>query len=120
MDTMDAHVKNRLLASFPDRFLQLLLGFADDLLNPAGMDSPVRNELLQRQPRDLPANRIMARNDHGLRCIIDNQIDSCRGLESSDVASLSTDDFSFQLIVGQRHYRHRPLRNKITGEPLDG
>ena len=67
-----------------------------------------------------PANRIVPRNHHGFRRIIDNQIDSRRCFESSNIASLSADDFSLQLIVWQRHHRYRPLRDKITGEPLDG
>ena len=61
----------------------------------------------------------MPRNHHGLRRIVDDQIDARRRFQRANIAPFAADDLSLQFIVGQRENRHRALRDKVAGEPLD-
>ena len=51
------------LAGLADDQVDLGLGLGDDLLDPAGVDPAVADQLGQRDAGDLAANRIEARQD---------------------------------------------------------
>ena len=106
VNAVNTDVKNGFLAGLSNRFVQLLFRFAHHLFDPSGMNATVGYELLQGQTRDFPANRIMSRNHHRLRRIVDDKIDSSGRLQSADVAPFSADDLSLEFIVGQRQHRH--------------
>jgi hypothetical protein len=42
----------------------------------ARMDASVGNELLERESRDLAADRIEAGDDHGVRRVVDDDVDT--------------------------------------------
>ena len=42
-------------------------GLGDDFLDPRGMNAPVGDQLVQRQPGDLAAHRVEAADDHHAR-----------------------------------------------------
>ena len=56
----DAGVVGGLLAGLADDEVDLGAGLGDDLLDAAGMDPAVRDELREREPGDLAADRIEA------------------------------------------------------------
>src|SRR4030095_3785105 len=116
---MHAHVKNRLLTRFANRFFDLLFRLAHHLFDPAGVDASVRNQFFQRQPSDLTSDRVMPRNNHGLWRIVDDQIDPRRRFEGANITPLTANNFPFEFVIWQRKYGHRAFRDKITGETLD-
>ena len=67
------------------------------------MDASVSDELLQREARNFAPNRIEARDDDGVRGIINDDVDPCGELEGANVSALATDDASLHLIVRKRH-----------------
>src|SRR5271168_1444007 len=92
MDSVHADFDNRALPRLADRFLDLLLGLAHDFLDTPRMNPAVRDELLQRDPRDLAANRIVARDNHRFGSVVDNDIDPGGSLDRADIAALAPDD----------------------------
>ena len=57
----DAGLVGGLLAGLAHDQVDLGAGLGDDLLDPAGVDAAVGDELGDRQPRDLAADRVEAR-----------------------------------------------------------
>src|SRR5439155_9881350 len=91
----------------------------DDLLDPAGVDPAVADELRQRQARDLAANGVEARQDDRLGGVVDDQVDAGGLLEGPDVAALAADDPALHLVRRQVHDADGVLRRVIRGDPLD-
>src|ERR1043165_9369657 len=120
MNPVHADVEYRFLSRLLDRLFEFLLGLALYFFDSAGMNTAVGDELFQREPRNFTANRIVSRDHHGLRCIIDDEVDSGGRFERAIVSSLAPDDFSFHLVIGQRKYRYRSFRDKVAGEPFNG
>ena len=107
------------LAGLADDQVDLGLGLRDDLLDPAGVDPAVADELRQRDPGDLAADGVEAAEDHGLGRVVDDQVDAGRLLEGPDVAALAADDPALHLVVRQVDDRHRVLRGVVGGDALD-
>ena len=63
----DAGLVGGRLAGLADDQVDLGAGLGDDLLDPAGMDPAVADELREREPGDLAADRVEARQDDRLR-----------------------------------------------------
>ena len=85
-----------------------------------GMDAAVGHELLEREPRDLAADRVEAGDDDGVRRVVDDDVDAGGELERADVAPLAADDAPLHLVVRQRHGRDGGLGRVLGGDALDG
>ena len=83
------------------------------------MDSTIGNQFFQRQSRNLPANGVEARNDDGIRGVIDDYVDPGGELERANIPSFAADDASLHLIVGERHGRDRSFHALLGGDPLN-
>src|SRR6185503_17998324 len=95
VNSMHTDVENRFLTRLPNRLIELLLRFAHYLLDSARMNTPVRDQFLQGQPGDFSANWIVPGNYDGLRRVVDNQVDTRRRFESTNIATFATDNLSF-------------------------
>ena len=56
--------------------LDLVPGEVEYLLDAVRVDPPVEDQLLQREPADLPAYRIKARQQYRLGRVVDDEIDT--------------------------------------------
>src|SRR5687768_1900630 len=92
MQSVDTGLVCGLLAGFHDRDLDLLARLRDDFLDAPRMDSAIRDELLEGEARRLAPDRIEAGHDDGVGCVVDDDVDSGRELESPDVPPLPPDD----------------------------
>ncbi len=108
------------LAFLLDDRLHFLFGLLDHFLDSGRMNAPVHNELLQRNPGDLTANRIEAGDDNRLRRVINDEIHSGHGLQRADVPTLAADDPPLHLIAGQLDHGNRSLRHMIGCASLNG
>ena len=63
------------------------------------MDPPIGDKSFERYARHFPSERIESGKDHRLRRIINDHIDSGRGLKRPNVASLTADDPPFHFIA---------------------
>ena len=88
MDAVDADLEDGPLPRLADRLLELLLRLAHHLLDPTRMDAPVGDEPLEREPRDLPPDRVVARDDDRFGRVVDDQVDAGRRFDRADVAAL--------------------------------
>src|SRR3972149_10599248 len=114
VNAMDPDVKNSLLPRLPDSLFYLLLRLAHNLFYPPRVDTAIGHELFQRQPGNFPTNGIMAGNDHGLRSIINDQINPRSRFQGADIASLTANNPTLHIVAGYRHDRNRSLSNKIA------
>ena len=80
--------------------LQVFLCFLDDLLDPARMNAPVLDQLLERELGDLAPDAVEAGDDDHSRRVVDDHVDSGCLLEGTDVPPLTADDPPLHLIVG--------------------
>src|SRR6266540_4929791 len=120
VDVRDTDFGQRLLPGSLDLLVNLRQRTLVHFLDTGGVDPAIRNELLQRQPGDLAPDRIEARQDHGLRSVVDDQVDTGECLEGSDVPALSPDDPALHVVGGQGKDRDGRLRSLLRGHPLDG
>ena len=74
---------------------------------------------LQALPGNLAAHRVEGCNRNGLRCVVDDEIDTGDRLEGPDVPTLTADDPAFHVVAGQRHDRHRRLGDDFRRQTLD-
>jgi hypothetical protein len=82
------------------------------------VDPAVGDQLRQGDPGDLAADRVEARQDHGLGRVVDDQVDAGRLLEGTDVAALAADDAALHLVGRQVDDRHGVLRRVVRGHAL--
>ena len=118
--SVDAKVDAGALSCLQNLFLKLLLHLGDDLLDPCRMDPAVDHKLVERQSGYLPANRVECREKDGIRSVVDHDLDTCRSLQSPDVAAFASDYPTLDLIVLDREGSDRILDSCFGGRPLDG
>src|SRR4051794_1123698 len=114
----DPRVVGCLVTGLADDEVDLRARLRDDLLDAAGVDPAVGDELRDRDPRDLPPDGVEPGEDDGLRRVVDDQVDAGRLLERADVAALAADDPALHLVARQVDDAHRVLRGVVRGDPL--
>ncbi len=62
------------------------------------MDTPVGNELMEREARNFPTDGVESGEDYSLRCVVNNDFYSCSSFEGADVSAFTTDDASFDFV----------------------
>ena len=120
MQPVHAHLEAGLLALLLEVLLHLLLDLLDDLLDPGRMDAAVGQELLERAARDLAAVGIVGGDEHGLRGVVDDEVDARVQLERPDVAAFAADDAALHVVGRQVDHRDRGLDRVVGRQPLDG
>ena len=98
VDLAGVRFERGLLADLGDVLVDLLLGLLVGLLDPGRVDAPVLDQPLEREPGDLPAHRVEAREQHRGRGVVDDEVDARERLERADVAPLAADDAALQLV----------------------
>ena len=101
------------------RLIDLRFDFADHLFDAGWVDAAVGDELLDRLFGDLASIRIEARQDDCAGCVVDDELDARRDLERPNVASLSTNDATLEVVTGQVDDRDRCLDRVLGRAPLD-
>ncbi len=84
------------------------------------MDAAIGDQPFQGKPGHLAAHRVEAGDDHGLRGVVDDQVDAGGRLDGADVAPFAADDPSLHLIGRQRHHTDGLLGHIVAGIALDG
>ena len=107
-----------LLAGLADDEVDLGAGLGDDLLDAAGVDAAVGDELGDGDPGDLAAHRVEAAQDDRLGRVVDDQVDAGRLLERPDVAALAADDPALHLVRRQVDDADRVLGRVVGGDAL--
>src|SRR5205085_5266422 len=118
MDSLDARLQYALLPQLEDVVLELGLRLLVHLFDAGGMDTPVLQELLERQPGDLPANAVEPREHYCSRRVIDDEVDAGQVLQRADVAPLPTDDAPLHVIGGEMDDRYCVFGCMAGGESL--
>ena len=106
------------LAGLAHHELDLGARLRHDLLDPAGVDAPVGDELGQGHARDLAAHRVEPAEDDRLGGVVDDQVDASGLLEGADVAALTADDPALHLVVREVDDAHGVLGGVVGGHPL--
>ena len=109
-----------LLALLAQLLVHLRLGPRHHLLDPRGVEAPVRDQLQQGDPRHLAAHRVERGEHDRLRGVVDDQVDAGGLLQGADVAPLLADDAPLHLLVGDGHRRLGRLDRGLGGAALDG
>src|SRR5690606_19118393 len=117
---MPVQVDDGALAGSEDFLLDLVANLGDDLLAAGGVAASILHEFAQRQPRDLPANRIKSGEDDGLGRVVHDDLDAGLGLESADVSTLAADYAALHLIGMDVDHRNGVLNGMAGCRPLNG
>ena len=88
-----------IIARLADQQVHFRFGLAHDLLDPRRMNSPIVDQRFEGLARNFPPERIETGNHHDLRCVVDEDIDSDRRLQRTDVSPLAADDPALHLVV---------------------
>src|SRR5579875_1238928 len=118
MDALHARLHHRLLPELHDVGLKLGLRLVVHLLDPRRMDATVLEQLLEREPRDLPADAVEAREHHRSRGIVDDEVNAGEVLERADVAPFAPDDPPLHVVSRELHHRHGRLGCVARSHPL--
>ena len=120
MQPVHARVVRRLFARLDDLRIDLLARPVHHFLDAPGVNAPVGDELLQRQPCHLAADRIEAGDHDGVRGVVDDDVHSGGQLERADVPAFATDDPALHLVVRERHGGDGGFGGGLRGDSLDG
>ena len=120
VETMYANLQRSSFSLFLDNGLHFLLGLFNHFFDSGRMNSSIDDQFLQSNSGNLSSNRIKSRNDHRLRCVINDKIHAGHRLQSTDVPSLASDDPSLHLIVRKLYHGNGGFRNVIRRTSLDG
>ena len=116
----DAGVVRGGFAGLLDELVDLGPGLGHDLLDTAGVDAAVLDQLGEGDAGDLPADRVEATDEHRLRGVVDDEVDARGQLQGADIAPLTADDAALHLVRRDGHDRHGHLRGMVHHDPLDG
>ena len=120
VDAVDADVEGGLLADLLQLGVHLALDLAHDLLDARRVDAAVVDEPLQGLLGDLPLERAEGGQDHGLRGVVDDQVDAGGRFQGADVAALAADDAALHVFGGQGHGGHGLFARIVARIPLQG
>jgi len=84
------------------------------------VNAAVSHEALERHFGDLAAVGVEARDQHGFRRVIDDQVDPGHHLEGTDVATLAPDYATLHVVGWEGHDGHRVLRDVVACAALNG
>ena len=115
-----ADIEGCLLAGLADAHLQVLGDLLHHFLDPRRVDAAVGNELFQRQPGHLAADRVEAGEDDRLGGVVDDDVDARGRLDGADIPAFPTDDASLHLVVGQGHHAHGAVGHVVAGVTGNG
>jgi hypothetical protein len=116
----EAELVEGLLGRLAHGALDLGLRLDDDLFDAGRVDAPVGDELLEREPGDLAAHGVEARDDDGLGGVVDDEVGAGGLLQGANVAALAADDAALHLVVGQVHRGDGALLHVVARVPLNG
>ena len=117
---VDTEVDHGPLTGLHDLLLELLLRLLDHLLDAGGVDAAVLYQLVERETRQLAADGVEAGEQDRLRRVVDDDLDASGCLECADVASLTTDDATLDVVVVDVEDGDRILYRSLGGDALDG
>ena len=120
MEAVDAHLETGLVAFLLEMLLHVLLDLLHHFLDARGVDSPIRDQLLEGEAGDLAPVGIVGGDQDRFRRIVHDQIHAGVQLESADVPTLAADDAPLHVVGGQVHDGHRRLHRVVGGQALDG
>ena len=120
MDVGDAERERRGLPFLEQLLIELLADLLDQLLDARRMDAAVLHQALERDARDLAADRIEAGEDDRFRRVVDDEVDAGGQLERADVASLAADDAALHVFAREIDDGDRVLGDVVGGHALDG
>ena len=120
VQVVDAGLKRGAFALDLDGVVDLAAGLFDHVFDAGGMDAAVGDELFERQPRDLAADRVERGDGNGLRRVVDDEVDAGDGLKRADVAALAADDAALHFVAGQRHHADGGLAAVVGSAAADG
>ena len=117
---MYTHIHGCCLTVFTDLCFHFFLGFLHHLFNSCRMNASIHNKFLQSHSGNLSSDWIKRRENHCLRCIINDQIHTCKCLQCTDITAFTTDDPSLHFVTWKLYHRNRCLGNMIYCTFLDG
>ena len=118
VEAADVGVEAGLLARLHHVALELGLGLVVGLLDPRRVDAAVLEQLLERHAGDLAPHAVEARQDDGVRGVVDDEVDAGEVLQRADVAALAADDAALHVVGGELDDRHGRLGGVAGGHPL--
>ena len=103
-----------------DGGLDLSLRLKVRLLDTRRVDTPVGEQLGEREARGLAAHAVEPGEHHCLGRVVDDEVDAGGVLEGADVAPLAADDAALHVVGRQGDDRHGGLGDVVGGGALDG
>ncbi len=110
-------LQGRRLALLHHPLAQVDLRLLVCLLDQGRVDSAVRDQPLERDPRDLPANAVEAGQHDGGRRLVDDHVDARQLFERADVPALTADDAALHLVRRQLHQASGRFARVLGGQP---
>ena len=119
IETRHVRLERGLFASLADLLLDLLLGGVVRLLDASRMDTTIRQQILERDARDLTTHTIESGQDDSAGRVVDDHVNARRGLERSNVATLAANDATLEVVGWQLDGRNRGCGGIARGGPLN-
>src|SRR5947207_1342172 len=85
-----------------------------------GVDARVGQQPLEGESRELTTDRVVTGDDHRLRRVVDDEVDTGGCLDGADVPPFAADDAPLHVVARERHHGHRTLGDELARETLDG
>src|SRR5215211_1636722 len=118
IEARDARLERCAFALLRDPGLDLLASVLVGLLDQRRVDAAVRDQPLHRDPGDLAADAVEAREHDGRWSLVDDHVDPGELLERPDVAPVAADDPALHLVVWKLDEARRRIGRVLGGEPL--
>ena len=115
IDTVNIGLEDSPFALLLDAVLDLTLCLVHHFLDPCGVDTSVGNKLFKGDSCNLTSCGVEAGKCDSLGSIVDNELNSRKCLESTDISSLTSDNSSLHFIAGERNNGHCGLCDLICG-----
>ena len=95
----DAKLEDRIVTDAEDRIIQVSSDLFNNFFNSAWLNSAILDQYFKSLTGNFSADRIKAGNRNDIRCIINDQIYTCRLFNCLDIAAFTTDDSSLHVFA---------------------
>ncbi|MNY57863.1 hypothetical protein D3C86_1941280 [compost metagenome] len=83
------------------------------------MDTSISNQLLKCRTGHFAANRIKSRQNNGFRRIINNEINTSKSFQCTNITAFTADNPAFHLFIRKCYHRYGCFSNMISCTALD-
>ena len=120
VQTVDTEVNRRTLTRFDHFFVDLLFHLAHHFFDAGGVNTAVRNQVVECQTRHFATNGVESADNNSFGGVIDNDFYAGRRFQGTNVSSFAANNATFHVVILDMENRDAVFNCRFGGHTLNG